>query len=257
MKQFIILSVVIVLLVLGSWWLAKVDLDKSQSIATNYDGIWSGNFDINGRGNYQFNALYVGNELIAYTPDARASYRGTVDFNGSDYRSYMRMYLLVNGSYFDSVTLNGKVISPNEIEAQFLTTDAADSGTLKLRRDKALYERGAQLSKVADQWIYYHGFTITKFTIADNGRIDGADTNGCGYEGEISVIAADYNAYRLKLRVNSCYELDGVYEGMAYLLSGLEEDDTLNMQVYTDEQAFYLPIVRDTKSTSPTPQEPT
>ena len=223
----------------------------------SYDGIWSGHFDINGRGNFKFNALYVGGELIAYSPDARVSYKGTVNIENNIYHSDMEMYLLTNGGYFDSVTLEGKVVSPNKIEARFLTRDAKDTGTLQLERDKSLYEKDARINKVSDEWIYYHGFTISKFTIGDNGYIRGADTNGCGYEGEVSVVAPDYNAYRVKLFLSSCHELDGLYHGMAYLLGSVEEDDTLNIQVYKHGQALYLPIVRNTTDSEAPSQDPT
>ena len=255
MKQLIILLVGVALIALGSWWFADFELSSLKPYSQSSNGIWNGRFDINGRGDFKFNALYVDNELIAFSPDAKVSYRGMVHIEDDLYRSDMKMYLLTNGGYFDSVTLEGKVVSPGKIEAQFLTHDAQDSGTLKLEQNKALYEKGAQLDKVKDQWIYYHGFTITKFSIGEDGRIDGADTNGCGYEGEISVIDTDYNAYRVKLLLNSCHDLDGLYEGMAYLLDSIEENDTLNMQVYKDNFALYLPIVRDTpkpKSENPT-----
>ena len=252
MKRFITLLIGVALIVLIGWWFSE-PYAKNE----NYDGIWNGYFDINGRGNFKFNALYVGEELIAYSPDARVSYKGTVNIKNDVYHSDMEMYLLTNGGYFDSVTLEGKVVSPDKIEARFLTHDAKDTGTLKLERDKSLYEKNSQISKVNDEWIYYHGFTITKFTIDDNGYINGADTNGCGYEGEISVIAPDYNAYRVKLLLNSCHELDGLYQGMAYLFGSIDEDDTLNIQVYKDGQALYLPIVRDTKNSESSSQSPT
>ncbi len=257
MKRFIILFIGVALIAISGWWLASGKFSEHQTKNQNYDGIWNGHFDINGRGNFKFNALYVGGELIAYSPDARVSYKGTVDIKNDIYHSDMEMYLLTNGGYFDSVTLEGKVVAPDKIEARFLTHDAKDTGTLKLERDKSLYEKDAQISKVNDEWIYYHGFTITKFTIGENGYINGADTNGCGYEGEINVVAPDYNAYRVKLLLNSCHELDGVYQGMAYLLGSVEKDDTLNIQVYKDGQGLYLPIVRDTKDAKSSPQDPT
>ena len=257
MKHFIILSVVA--LVLSGCWSIAPELQKSQATEPKHDGIWKGHFDINGRGNFKFDALYIGNELIALSPDARVSYRGTVQFPGDKYHSNMDMYLLTNGSHFDSVMLAGNIVLPGEVEAQFLTQDGGDKGTLRLKQDKDLYDKGAHINKIADQWIYYHGFTITKFTIEQNGRIDGADTNGCGYEGEISVIDEKYNAYRVNLLLNSCHELDGVYQGMAYLFGSVEDDDTLNIQVYKEKQALYLPIVRDRKSSirsSPKPTKP-
>ena len=257
MKNLIPISIVISLIIIGIGWYVVFDIQRTQAQNESYDGIWNGHFDINGRGNFKFNALYVGNELIAFSPDARVSYRGTVNIENDLYHSEMEMYLLTNGTYFDSVTLDGEVMSDGKIEAQFLTHDAQDSGMLVLEKDKILYKKDARISKIRDQWIYYHGFTITKFSIAEDGRIDGADTNGCGYEGEISVIAEDYNAYRVKLLLNSCHDLDGVYQGMAYLLGSVEKDDTLNIQVYKDKQALYLPIVRDTKASKSESKNPT
>ena len=257
MKHFIVLLIGMILVAVGGRGITGDEFSDYRKNNENYDGIWNGYFDINGRGNFKFNALYVANELIAFSPDARVSYKGTVDIKNNVYHSEMEMYLLTNGGYFDSVTLEGKVISPDKIEARFLTHDAKDAGTLKLERDKSLYEKDARISKVNDEWIYYHGFTITKFTIQENGYIAGADTNGCGYEGEINVIAPDYNAYRVKLLLNSCHELDGLYHGMAYLLGSVEKDDTLNVQVYKDGQALYLPIVRNTKDSESSSQNPT
>ena len=256
MKRFIIPLIGVALIATSGWWLMGGEFSNHHAKNENYDGIWNGRFDINGRGNFKFNALYVGGELIAYSPDARVSYKGTVNIENDVYHSDMEMYLLTNGGYFDSVTLEGRVVSPDKIEARFLTHDAKDTGTLKLERNKSLYEKDAQINKVSDEWIYYHGFTITKFTIGDNGYIKGADTNGCGYEGEVSVVAPDYNAYRVKLFLNSCHELDGLYQGMAYLLGSVETDDTLNIQVYKDGQALYLPIVRNTKDSESSSQDP-
>ena len=257
MKRFVIPLIGIALIAIGGWWFIGSEPSDHHTKNENYDGIWNGNFDINGRGNFKFNALYLGGELIAYSPDARVSYKGTVNIENDVYHSDMEMYLLTNGGYFDSVTLEGKVVSPDKIEARFLTHDAKDTGTLKLERNKSLYEKDAQINKVNDEWIYYHGFTITKFTIENNGYIKGADTNGCGYEGEVSVVAPNYNAYRVKLLLNSCHELDGLYQGMAYLLGSVEADDTLNIQVYKDGQALYLPIVRNTKDSESSSQDPT
>ena len=108
MKPFVILLITITLIALGGWWVANFDFAKYYAHGKNYDGIWNGHFDINGRGNFKFNALYVGNELIAYSPDAKVSYKGTVNIKDDLYHSDMEMYLLTNGSYFDSVTLEGK-----------------------------------------------------------------------------------------------------------------------------------------------------
>ena len=255
MKVFLSVVAVITLAVIGllatsTWWVWS---ERVAPALSKHDGIWSGHFDINGRGKFQFNALYVGDDLIAFSPDAKVSYRGNVRIEGDRYHSEMEMYLLTNGAFFDKVTLDGRLIAPDKIEANFLTQNAKDQGQLSLTRDKGAYKKKNLMEKINDEWIFYHGFTISKFSINKQGLLSGADTNGCGYEGEVSLIKRRFNAYRVKLLINSCAEMDGVYEGMGYLLSSVAEDDTFNIQVYKDGWSIYLPIVRDTSPPQPEP----
>ena len=212
--------------------------------AGNGDGLWRGHFDINQSGRYEFTALHVGGRLIALSPDARVAYRGDVAFSDGRYHAEMDMYF-INGSPFDRVTLDGEIVSPRRVEARFVTRGAKDQGRLTLEYDQALYEKGASLERVRGLWILYEGFTITKFTIKDDGKFHGADTNGCGYEGLIEVIHPDYNAYRTRLLASSCANIDGEFAGMAFLTSSLAEDDTLHMQFANDDWGLYMPIVRD------------
>ncbi|MDD9885735.1 MAG: hypothetical protein OXU83_01020 [Gammaproteobacteria bacterium] len=208
------------------------------------DGLWQGRFDINQRGDFQLTVLHSNGRLIALSPDARVAYRGSAAFEDGNYRAEMDMFF-INGSPFDKATLTGAVVSPQRIEARFRTHGAGDEGGLVLEYDAATYEKNSSLDRLEGQWILYQGFTITKFTINGDGTFHGADTNGCGYEGLIEIINPDYNAYRARLFASSCDNLDGEYEGMAFLMSSLAENDTLHMQISNDDWGLYMPIVRD------------
>lgn len=208
------------------------------------DGLWQGRFDINQRGDFRLSVLQVNGRLIALSPDARVACRGSAAFEDDHYRAEMDMFF-INGSPFDKATLTGAAVSPQRIEARFRTHGAGDEGDIVLEYDAETYEKKSSLDQLEGQWILYEGFTITKFTILDDGAFHGADTNGCAYEGLIEMINPDYNAYRARLFASSCDNLDGEYEGLAFLMSSLAENDTLHMQISNDDWGLYMPIVRD------------
>ena len=240
-KSIFIVATVLALL---AWGVGTLPLRAPAVGAGDGDGLWRGHFDINQQGRYEFTTLHVGGRLIALSADARVTYRGDVTFSDGRYHAEMDMYF-INGSPFDKVTLDGVVVSAQRVEARFLTHGAKDAGGLVLEYDQALYEKDSSLERVRGRWILYEGFTITKFTINEDGKFHGADTNGCGYEGLIEIINPDYNAYRARLLVSSCDDLDGEFEGLAFLMSSLAEDDTLHVQVANDDWGLYMPIVRD------------
>ena len=238
---------------------------------SNGDGIWRGTFDINGRGDFDFVALYVNGNVIALSNGARVAYRGNMKVEGTNYFSDMDMFF-INGSPFEKVSLSGTFDSPRTITAQFITEKVGDKGTLVLNYDKEAYEKESSLDKLAGKWILYEGIvslwsmpiraldklagkwilyegvTITKFSITDDGRIRGADTTGCSYEGIIKPIDSTRNAYQSEMLASSCDQVDGKLSGMGFLVSSIEEDDTLHLQVSNDDWGLYLPNVRDQKA---------
>lgn len=209
----------------------------------NTDGIWRGHFDINGRGNFDFTTLSVDGNLIAFSDDARMSYQGSVRLKGGQYHSDMNMFFL-NGSPFDTLVMDG-TFDPQKIVAQFLTRKAKDKGTLTLTRDTKAFEKGASIERIEGEWILYKGFMITKFSIDGKGDIHGADTNGCSYDGVVTLVNKAYNAYNFDLLMSSCDNFDGEFSGMGFVSSSIAEDDTLHIQIVNDNWGIYLPITRD------------
>ncbi len=218
------------------------------------NGIWSGSFDINGRGNFDFTALYIDGKAVAISQDANVVYHGSVSNKQEVYQSNLVMYIK-NKSKFDEVDLSGIFKSHSEIEARFETLEASDEGNLKLSYQKEIYEKPATFDLVRGSWILYHGFTIIKFDIDRSGTVQGADTTGCAYEGRIQPVNSKVNAYRIHLFLSSCNYLNGEMYGLAYLTSSVEENDTLNLHLFDEDSGLFFPIVRNDDTRSMTPMK--
>ena len=208
------------------------------------DGLWRGTFDINGRGPFKLTALYVQGDVVAISEDARVLYRGNVELQGTSYNSSMEMFFM-NANPFGQVRLDGHMPSGNEIVARFKTADTGDEGDLRMTMDEASYRQPSSLDKVMGSWILYRGYEITQLNIDEKGVIQGGNTNACEYSGRIEMIDKRHNAYRVKLALSSCHDRDGYLEGLAYLDSSVETDDTLHTYVFNDNWSSYMPVVRN------------
>ena len=251
MKVFLSIVALLLAAIAGLWHFDRLPLmAAAPSYSTN--GIWSGHFDINGRGHFDFTALYIDGEAVAVSNDTNMVYYGRVKNQQNRYESQLTMYLKSRGSKFGQVELQGEFITGNKIDAQFLTIGPGDSGKLSLSNNTELFHRAQPVEQLLGEWILYRGMTILKFNFDAKGYIRGADTTGCEYEGSIVPKKPDVNinAYQLHFSVSSCNFLDGEMHGIAYLSSSLETDDTLNMHLFNKESGLYLPIVRDKKADS-------
>ena len=236
-KQYLL--VILLVATSASFFLSQT---RSAFSAGLYDGLWEGNFDINGKGNYRFTTLYVDGVAIGHSADARVIYKGEVSFKDARYRSYVNMFFMT-GSPMDQVTLEGILSGDGRIEATYRTHGAGDKGKLILDRKAG---KGADLSTISGSWILYQGYSILKLDVDGNGTISAGNTAGCAYDGAIKPINSEYNAYDIKLAITSCDNLNGIWAGMAYLSDGIKVDDTLNLHLFEEDWAMLLPIVRNT-----------
>ena len=211
-------------------------------------GIWHGAFDINGRGNYNLNMLQVGDRIVGISTDAKVAYSGTAQLEGDQYSATFKMYF-INSNPFEVADITGQLTESGRINAQFVTRGAKDTGKLRLRYRDNNYERDVKLDDVTGPWILYQGYRITKLNIDAQGLISGSDTDGCGYDGQIQLAEAERNAYLVSIIASSCDRVDGQFDGLAWLQSSVKPDDTLHIQVFSDDWNMMMPMVRndDTK----------
>ena len=204
------------------------------------DGLWSGEFDINEKGPYDFTALYVGGIVSAYSVGSNVVYRGTVIGNSREYQSNMSMFIR-DGSPFGTVQLNGMVSEQATIiTARYLTT-GKDTGTLTLRYDP-LFERAVDPSDLAGLWEYTSDRLSISINVMPTGSIEGTDSVGCNYYGTLEKIRPGINALRVSMEMASCGTADGHYAGMAHVGDTKTSNDTLHLHVTNKHFGLYYPL---------------
>ena len=203
------------------------------------DGLWRGLFDISGRGQYDFTALYVGGRVTAYSVASNVVYRGAVIGDEGSYRSRMAMYIR-NGRLFGAVQFDGTVTRrARSIIARFRTS-AAETGTLKLAYDK-LFERRVALPMLAGLWERSGGKLSLSVDVDPDGNLRGTNSAGCSYEGTVREIRPGINAFNVQLEIASCGDTDGRYDGMLHVG---DARDTLHLSITSDRFGMYYPLQR-------------
>jgi len=204
------------------------------------DGLWRGTFDINNQGNYDFSALYIGEEVAAWSVDTNVVYRGTVVGDDKTYQSNMVMYIR-DGSMFGTVELNGIVGNDStSIVAQYLTT-GDDRGTLGLIY-QPLFEQPVSLPDLKGLWESSGTKIDLSINLDDAGKIEGTDNINCNYYGQLSQIRPGINALSVTLELASCSTADGHYKGMAYIEHGKDANYTLHLSITSDYFGIYYPL---------------
>ena len=206
------------------------------------DGLWSGVFDINDKGQYDFTALYVDGIVSAFSVDTNVVYRGTVAGDGQQYQSNMSMFLR-DGTMLGTVQLDGTVgQQATMITARYLTT-GKDAGTLTLNYNP-LFQRMIDTSELAGLWEYASDQLSISFNVMPTGKVEGTDSIGCNYYGTIERIRPRINALHVKLEMASCGTADGHYVGMAHVADTTANNDTLHLHVTSDYFGLYYPLQR-------------
>ena len=178
------------------------------------DGIWQGQFDINGSGPFDFTAIHIGQYSSAVSSKAKTMCTGEVSLENGSYQAKYTMYSL-DGSPFDHATITGTLIA-GQIESQFVTEKAGDTGVLTLSYNP-IYEENSSLDKVQGAWEFIDRDNLQINWQIDQGVIQGNDSDNCEYSGEVALIDPEFNAYAIRLDIASCSSVDGEYAGFAYI----------------------------------------
>ncbi len=202
------------------------------------DGIWSGEFDIGGRGPYDFTAVHINGHAFAYSLGAKAQCVGTVKLDGENYISKYALFAL-DGGPFDAATITGKLKEETRINSHFVTLNGGDTGALNIVYD-AVYDTASSLQLTAGQWTYTDRDNLTTtLSIAPEGTIAGTDSDGCAYLGYVDLINPAYNVYKMKVEITECSSVNGEYEGVSFI-----KDDLLNVQIANEKYALFFAFGR-------------
>lgn len=208
--------------------------DSTHFSRVSLDGIWRGDFDIEGRGPFDFTALHVNGKAYAYSRRAGALYAGSVERDDEIFTSTYTLFLH-GGLALDVAVITGEIKEENRISSRFVTMSGRNTGTLYLAYDAA-YDTPSSLDKLLGAWSSMDGNDQTvEFQIDSRGRIQGHDFRYCEYLGKLDIINPAYNAYEVEVRVRGCKSVEGDYEGASFM-----EGDRLSVLVSNANRALFF-----------------
>ena len=212
---------------------SESDKQTSAPIArAPLDGIWTGEFDIGGRGPYDFTAIHLGSKVHAYSQRAKAMCIGVVKLDGENYTSKCALFAL-DGGPFDLATITGKLKGQSEIVSQFVTLNGGDIGTLNLTYNP-IYDFPSSLQMTVGNWLYTDRDNLTtEFAIVEEGAIAGHDSDDCEYLGNTNVINPAFNVYQIKVEISRCGPVNGKYEGVSFI-----KDNQLSALIINENYAL-------------------
>jgi len=217
----------------------EVDETEEKVTVTSepLDGIWIGEFDIRGRGPYDFTAVHLQDKAYAYSLKAKAMCIGTLSFDG---KHILNKYVLfaLDGGPFDWANLTGTLEDdgegPKTIATYFKTLNGGDTGALNVTYSE-LYDKPSSLAYLQGDWSYAdRDNLVSTISIDKDGVLAGSDSDGCEYLGSLEIINPDKNVYRAHVEVGECASVSDVYEGVAFL-----QDGALAVQIANKKYALF------------------
>ncbi|QMU60254.1 MAG: hypothetical protein GKR92_00505 [Gammaproteobacteria bacterium] len=211
--------------------------DPELKLRAPLDGIWIGEFDIRGKGPYDFTAVHLQDKAYAFSLNAKAMCVGTLEFDG---KHVLNKYVLfaLDGGPFDWANLTGTFEddgeNPKTISTYFKTLSGGDTGALKVAYSE-LYDKSSSLEYLKGNWSYTDRDQLTSTIFIDEeGVLTGHDSDGCEYLGYLDLINPRYNVYRAKLEVIECGSVNDEYEGVAFI-----NENTLAVQIANKKYALF------------------
>jgi hypothetical protein len=140
-------------------------------------------------------------------------------------------YQLVGGVSPAPLTLSGTVSPRSFVAGVFQLT--GEAGQFYASYQSGIYERPSSLSSVSGAWTLrdLNGNAAGSLQVSANGSFSGSDGFGCQYNGNLKIIDANYNAYRINLTVSNCGQNSGVYNGLGGLFDGRSHNDSFQFDL--------------------------
>lgn len=198
---------------------------SSTAVATaNATGVWEGTITQNGVGTYSVTGLISGGQMRFISVDGNVLYEGTVSVTGSTLTATTTNYV-IDGGIFSTSTLTGTVVTASSISGTFTSSDGG-SGSFSLTYDP-ITTRGSSLATITANWFVTDGTYSMTIPIDAAGAINGADSDGCVYTGQVNIIDPAVNIYGVSLTASACGLYDGAYSGYAVVADDTGTNDIL------------------------------
>jgi hypothetical protein len=217
--------------------------DLTETAPESITGIWGGTILSDFTGPHETVGLISEENDAQFFSTTGAQIVGNAEVLGNIFRMDAVAYAPfgtthVDGSVRGSVDVRGLVTTGFQSTGSFV--GVGDSGTYDIFYD-ALYERSSSLARVEGSWVTPSptgGITDLVVTVEPTGQFTGAG-DGCTYNGTISLIDTNFNAYRMSVEVLNCGGITGTYSGLGALSDDQSLNDTLSVSVNNDVTSLW------------------
>ena len=227
MKNFSTIVFMLVLAACGGGGVQGVDLSgpgSSPPNPTNPGGIWFGTLTspdltiaIEGVVTEDGEGRFVDENGTQYVVTGIG---GSGEIRGITFDAYAQGgYQFLDGSTTATGNLTGTVVERSTFSGSF-SFSTGESGTIAMDYDP-IYDRDSSLAKLSGSWDEGSGI----MTVDPDGSFFEQDQFGCVYDGQVSIIDAMFNAYRLTMTVSNCDLANGNYDGLGVLADLIVDGD--------------------------------
>jgi hypothetical protein len=148
-------------------------------------------------------------------------------------------FTFLDGSTVATGKMTGSVEEHGSFTGEY-DLSTGESGTISMTYNP-MYERDSSLDKLTGLWD--EEFGVASFD--PSGSFFMQDSFGCVFEGQASIVDAQFNAYSLSMTVSSCGAgVDGQYTGLGVLSDLNSTEDLFIVQMNSDEWIFTTSLVR-------------
>lgn len=225
--------------------------DPDTPLDASIGGIWYG-FNFNAQLGESQELLGIGTEDGRFRfvePNTKSQFAGSVSSNGSVVTGSGLAYSAEGSTWMDSSVVTSLDIGGTLLHRQSLDASwelaSGETGNLGLFYS-GIYARDSSLASTAGEWALQDddGLDIGTFSIASDGVLSGQDVGGCLYDGNLTIIDEDYNAYGFTVVVTNCGALDGTFSGLAMLGDNLAPLDCLTVAADDGSRSLLLGLQR-------------
>ena len=204
----------------------SIDLSGSgpNAVATEPGGIWAGTstsqgvtIAIQGVITEDRDGRFVDENGTQYVVVGIFGNDGDITITFSAYAQFG--YQFLDGSTSGQGRIEGTIVERSTFSGSF-SFSTGESGTITMAYDP-LYDRDSSLDKLSGSWD--EGLGI--LTVDPNGSFFEQDQFGCIYNGQVSIIDAMFNAYRLTMTASNCGLDNGDYDGIGVLADLVVDGD--------------------------------
>lgn len=194
-------------------------------------GLWEGQTVI-GNESIAVAALIAPNGEIRLISDDGEQDKGVLVLDGSTFSGDFKVYD-ENGLYVESGTVSGDYTPTSITGTSFVNNVKVTTFSLRVSDQSA---NGASLSTIKGN--YATDDAQTSIAVDADGLITGSDTDGCQYSGALTVPDSSVNVYDMVLRVSSCGQFEGEYNGLATYAKPFTDSPVVGLVFQVDNGSF-------------------